>query len=269
MSPTEPTNADDRIADQITAARRRRNNKRATRAALDNARQHGLAQRHTARLRNHNRGDNPMTTTPDLEQYEFDTTPLTAAERKAITDYQAATAGYADTFDQLDADTFHDIERTHADPQVAKKHAADLFRTLTDWHGHLDHVHAELSAVTASQSALSTAADRFTTEQATQFMDCLHRTRAAYCDWHLGTKAGPAVAIDAGHLLLSNFPPVALTTSDPAAGRVRRELDRIAALPTVNRDGDRANSFSTGARWAIRYVRYALDGTHPQPPTAA
>jgi len=45
-----------------------------------------------------------------------------------------------------------------------------------------------------------------------------------------------------------------------ALDRVRAELDRIAALPTVTREG-RADSFATGARWTIRMIREVLDGT--------
>lgn len=47
--------------------------------------------------------------------------------------------------------------------------------------------------------------------------------------------------------------------AEAALARARTELDRIAALPTVDRDETRANTFSTGANWTVRLVRAALD----------
>ncbi|MFF4369659.1 hypothetical protein [Streptomyces sp. NPDC001594] len=41
--------------------------------------------------------------------------------------------------------------------------------------------------------------------------------------------------------------------------RVRAEHDRIAALPTVNRDETRTDTFSAGARWALDRIHAAID----------
>jgi len=47
--------------------------------------------------------------------------------------------------------------------------------------------------------------------------------------------------------------------AEAANARVRTELDRIAVLPTIDRDEHRADTFSTGARWTITQLRTALD----------
>ncbi|GAA3374680.1 hypothetical protein [Streptomyces racemochromogenes] len=52
--------------------------------------------------------------------------------------------------------------------------------------------------------------------------------------------------------------------TEAALVRVRAELDRMAALPTVDRDEIRADTFSTGARWALDQIRAAL--TEPKEP---
>lgn len=58
-------NVDDVVAEKIAAARRRAEAAKARRAALNAARQRGLAHRHAQRLRNQaSRGDTP--TTDDL-----------------------------------------------------------------------------------------------------------------------------------------------------------------------------------------------------------
>ncbi|MFD7093363.1 DUF6085 family protein [Streptomyces xanthophaeus] len=49
--------------------------------------------------------------------------------------------------------------------------------------------------------------------------------------------------------------------AEQALGRVHTELDRIAALPTVDRDETRADTFSTGANWTLKQIRAALDET--------
>lgn len=50
-----------------------------------------------------------------------------------------------------------------------------------------------------------------------------------------------------------------------AATRVQREISRLAQLPTVTDDDGRADSFATGARWAIRQIHNALDGQQATP----
>jgi hypothetical protein len=50
-----------------------------------------------------------------------------------------------------------------------------------------------------------------------------------------------------------------------ALRRVRDELDRIAALPTVTTDDGHADRFSTGARWTLRLIRAALTQPAPEP----
>jgi hypothetical protein len=54
--------------------------------------------------------------------------------------------------------------------------------------------------------------------------------------------------------------------ADAVLTRMRAELDRIAALPTTNRDDDHADSFGTGARWTLRMIRAALEGSEPAAP---
>lgn len=44
------------------------------------------------------------------------------------------------------------------------------------------------------------------------------------------------------------------------------ELDRIEALPTVQADNGRANTFAVGARWVARMVREAIDRGSPAGP---
>ncbi|MFJ4863428.1 hypothetical protein [Streptomyces sp. NPDC088748] len=41
------------------------------------------------------------------------------------------------------------------------------------------------------------------------------------------------------------------------------ELDRIEALPTVQADDGRADTFAVGVRWAARMVREAIDRGTP------
>jgi hypothetical protein len=45
--------------------------------------------------------------------------------------------------------------------------------------------------------------------------------------------------------------------------RVRNEIARIAKLPVVANNSDRADSFDCGARWTIRMIRTALDEPAP------
>lgn len=49
-------------------------------------------------------------------------------------------------------------------------------------------------------------------------------------------------------------------TAEEFRTRVVAELNRLAALPTVNEDSGRADSFGTGARWALRMIREAVAG---------
>lgn len=44
------------------------------------------------------------------------------------------------------------------------------------------------------------------------------------------------------------------------------ELARIEALPTVQADDGRANTFAVGVRWAARMVREAIDRGTPAEP---
>ncbi len=44
---------------------------------------------------------------------------------------------------------------------------------------------------------------------------------------------------------------------------LRAELDRISALPTVDKTETRASRFSVGAAWAVRQVRNVLDPPKP------
>jgi hypothetical protein len=50
--------------------------------------------------------------------------------------------------------------------------------------------------------------------------------------------------------------------ADPLAV-VLAELARIEALPTVQHDDGRANTFAVGARWTIRMIREAIDRGTP------
>ena len=62
-------NVDDVVAEKITAARARAEAAKARRAALNAARQRGLAHRHAQRLRNQaSRGDTPTVTGPTVAQ---------------------------------------------------------------------------------------------------------------------------------------------------------------------------------------------------------
>lgn len=45
------------------------------------------------------------------------------------------------------------------------------------------------------------------------------------------------------------------------------ELNRIEALPTVQADDGRANTFAVGVRWAARMVREAIERGAPAEPT--
>ncbi|MFE2360149.1 hypothetical protein [Streptomyces virginiae] len=45
------------------------------------------------------------------------------------------------------------------------------------------------------------------------------------------------------------------------------ELDRIEALPTVQADDGRANTFAVGVLWAARMVREAIERGAPAEPT--
>jgi hypothetical protein len=52
----------------------------------------------------------------------------------------------------------------------------------------------------------------------------------------------------------------AAETRAAAVTRVQREIARLGQLPTVTDDDGRADSFATGARWAIRQIHNALTG---------
>lgn len=56
-------------------------------------------------------------------------------------------------------------------------------------------------------------------------------------------------AVDAGSISAEEF-----------RARVVTELNRLAALPVVNEDGEWVDSFSTGARWVHRMIREAIVG---------
>lgn len=73
-------------------------------------------------------------------------------------------------------------------------------------------------------------------------------------------------ALPAGRKLLDQLRDAELTQlynraeqAEAAITRVRAELDRLAALPTVDKTETRSNRFSVGASWAIRLIRAALD----------
>jgi hypothetical protein len=72
-------NIDDIVAEKIAAARARAEAAKRRRAALNAARQRGLAQRHAAKLRNQaSRGDTP--TAPNPNRVDIDTTDTTTEE---------------------------------------------------------------------------------------------------------------------------------------------------------------------------------------------
>ncbi|WP_327169528.1 hypothetical protein [Streptomyces subrutilus] len=62
-------------------------------------------------------------------------------------------------------------------------------------------------------------------------------------------------------------PHQARQRAEAAVARVCAELDRIAALPTVDRGEDRPDRFSVGVNWTIRRLRDALNDL--QEPTMA
>jgi hypothetical protein len=53
--------------------------------------------------------------------------------------------------------------------------------------------------------------------------------------------------------------------AETALARVRAELDRIAALPTVDRPETRCDRFSVGANWAVGRILAILEPTEPRP----
>ncbi len=58
-----------------------------------------------------------------------------------------------------------------------------------------------------------------------------------------------------------------LARAEAALARVPAEPNRADQLDTVTDDDGRADAFSTGARWTLRMIREALDGTAPGPAT--
>jgi hypothetical protein len=127
----------------------------------------------------------------DLELYEQDTEAFTAAETRAVFDYEAAVtgSGLRDCFDSFTAESVRGIE-TDFGQEATRDMLRQYAGMLNTWYLAIDRLLGDILTCTSEVTRYSTAAARYVQAAA----DDYHRTRQAFehtvTVWTLALLAG-------------------------------------------------------------------------------